>query len=91
MGEQSFGVGGAPCAAMAILHDPAALRDEVVLQGAVRDLENHLESSAVNIAQLVSDLSSTQRLLEFALSGKYIVSKCCLRPLYPLTLVRSRK
>lgn len=56
----------------ATLHHAAALRDEVVLQDAVRDLENHLESSvdSASVAKVVSDLSSTQRLLEFVLSGK---------------------
>lgn len=89
MGERSYDIGGASCAAMAILHDAAALRDEVVLQGAVRDLENHLESSAVSVAQVVGDLFSTQRLLEFSLSGKYILSERRPQSLFSLTLVRS--
>lgn len=71
MGEQRLDMASAP--GTATLQDAAALRDEVVLQGAVRDLENYLESSGVSIAKVVSDLSSTQRLLEFVLSGKSIV------------------
>ena len=91
MSEQNLSVASLNYQATIVtLRDAAALRDEVVLQGAVRGLENHLESSVVSVDKVVNDLLEP-RLLEFTLSGKCIVSKRFLQPLYLLISVYSRE
>ncbi|KAH9921295.1 uncharacterized protein B0H18DRAFT_880310 [Fomitopsis serialis] len=51
------------------LYNAAALKDEVVLQDAIRDLEHDLEYSAVSVEDVVKGLSQYQHLLEFVLSA----------------------